>query len=79
MIYWLRVWKFLVDNGDVDSLTEMCKNSDMSYMTILTGIRMLENVNLISVVETGRNKTVVRTQKFFDTLDNFNELYDATK
>lgn len=80
MIYqtaWLRVWKFLDEKQDVDSAFEICKNSDMSYTSVLKGLETLESIGLVNIRPNGKNKDIRMTQKFFSTRKTFSEVYEA--
>ena len=80
MNMWLRIWKFLDENDDVDSLTDISRQMKISYQTLVDNLIILEDVGYINVIGVRyRRKKVVKTQKWVDTRSNIQELYDASQ
>lgn len=73
---WIKLWKFLDDNDDITSIQDISNRSSISYPSVLDALRMFEDVGYINIVMSTNKKTIVKTQKWVETRDNLNSLYE---
>jgi len=72
---WLKLWNFIDKQESFGSLQAISAESGISYPSVLDAVRMLEDVNYINVVMDKNRKTVVKTDRWFETRDNIKDLY----
>ena len=75
---WLKIYRYLDENPDPESAVKIQRDTKMSYVTVLDGIKQLEDLGVINVQKIGRHVNITKTQKFFEVKDIFLEIDEAT-
>ena len=72
---WLKLWNFIDKQESFGSLQAISAESGISYPSLLDAIRMLERVNYIELVSVGQRKSLIKTERWFETRKYVKDLY----
>jgi len=75
---WLKIWKYLQGN-DPSSISQITKECDVSYSSVYFNLGILDDIGLINCTRgfKGRASKILKTQKYYNTIELFQDLYDA--
>ena len=73
----MRLFMFLDENEDLESIQEISDKSGISYPSVLDAVRMFEDVSYVNVVMKKNKKCITKTQKWYEVRENLINLYDS--
>ena len=72
---WLRLFKFLDEKNEYNTFTELAKISNISWTAVSKNLKVLDELGVINIIEKGRSKKIIKTQKFEELRTTLNTIY----